>query len=489
MGQRSHQLPVQQVPYVPWGHACDRARRAQGRYWEAHGLANEWRIAAFTSDSQTARQRGDALSSGAQMVLKTLHARGVLCNHAQPCAVRPVGPNTLQVCLPNVSILERWDGSTPRVCEPWGERWMQLGSPLAYSDILGRENCMSLDMKAVGRWWQQLRQRTAFVDPSDKHSKLHSLLQSKQTRTRKLATDRAKAARRGRTYQEAFTSWLSSPRASSIHARLTPQQHGRCAFVGNGFSLKCGRAYGGEIDAADAVFRANGAQFNERVISTRLRAMGRAHSVPQFMRYVRRNSLGEERAGKRTDYRVNCLVNSAALPSAHSNSTCVVSRRWFEMPWGRELFRNTKYLCCDDRHVVSSYNLSNLQQQESAMGTRFAFFKGAPPSNNYDLDALADSSGGSALMAAISLCRQPVRVYGAGLYSEGPGFDKRYLHFYDHVGAALCVNSTAVGGAYRFSRLNMAKTFNLYRRWRRNRLVSEILMHVWHAFGIIEWRQ
>jgi len=337
------------------------------------------------------------------------------------------------------------------------------------------------------------------------------LMASKRNLTDAHVRHEGRASSRGRRSIKVNTSgheaewmhWQASPRARSLQRSLTPQQHARCAFVGNGFSLRCGPEYGAEIDAHEAIFRANGAQFDEAGIIRRYELQVNASKKQikmghQFLRFVRRNSVPSRQAGSRTDYRVSCLVNSAAMHSPGANETCIVPRRWWGMAWGKESLRNTKYLCCDDAdwlggtrraYVSSSYSLANLQRQEVESGSRFAFFTGSPPTGEGYLDALSESSGGSALMAAISLCSQPVAVFGAGLYSDAVDGDKRYLHMYDHLGAALCVNATAAGvSPYRF-KSDYARAFRVYGRWRRDRLVSELLLHIWNAFGVIHWRQ
>ena len=91
-------------------------------------------------------------------------------------------------------------------------------------------------------------------------------------------------------------------------------------------------------------------------------------------------------------------------------------------------------------------------------------------------------SGGNALHAALALC-ETVDVYGTGLYSAGVGEDKAYVHAYDaRVGACLEPGSRV----YEFGN---TKGLGGFFAWRRDRVRSEMLMHVLHAIRAVRWVQ
>ena len=85
----------------------------------------------------------------------------------------------------------------------------------------------------------------------------------------------------------------------------TKPLYGRCAFVGSGHDLRC-NPKGREIDAYEAVFRANAAQQLDNPAS--------AVAAPGI-------------AGNRTDFRVGCLHRSRALPSMR-HEVCIVPANW-----------------------------------------------------------------------------------------------------------------------------------------------------------------
>ena len=87
-----------------------------------------------------------------------------------------------------------------------------------------------------------------------------------------------------------------------------------------------------------------------------------------------------------------------------------------------------------------------------------------------------------ALHAALALCEH-VDVYGAGLFSSGVTGDKIYAHAYDEqVGTCLERGSRA----YEFGNVRGLGTFF---SWRRDRIRTEILLHVLHALGVVRWVQ
>ena len=154
---------------------------------------------------------------------------------------------------------------------------------------------------------------------------------------------------------------------------------------------------------------------------------------------------------------------------------------WFQQPWGKESANNARHTCCTAKsNLRSSYNLSHLIELEGS-GARFAFFRGMD-SGDDGVDAMLAGSGGNALHAALALCDR-VDLYGAGLFSSGVTGDKIYAHAYDErVGMCLEPGSRV----YEFGNVKgLAGFFN----WRRDRIRTEILLHVLHALGIVRWVQ
>jgi len=102
---------------------------------------------------------------------------------------------------------------------------------------------------------------------------------------------------------------------------------------------------------------------------------------------------------------------------------------------------------------------------------------------DFHVNGLRDSSGGNALLAAISLC-DTVSLYGAGLLSVGgAAADKVYVHFFDDaVGACLDEGNATLRGEADTRRFSRAT-------WLKDRLRTEMLLHVLHAMGIIRWVQ
>lgn len=103
-------------------------------------------------------------------------------------------------------------------------------------------------------------------------------------------------------------------------------------------------------------------------------------------------------------------------------------------------------------------------------------------SGDASIDSMLAGSGGNALHAALALCEH-VDVYGAGLFSSGVTGDKIYAHAYDEqVGTCLERGSRA----YEFGNVRGLGTFF---SWRRDRIRTEILLHVLHALGVVRWVQ
>ena len=91
-------------------------------------------------------------------------------------------------------------------------------------------------------------------------------------------------------------------------------------------------------------------------------------------------------------------------------------------------------------------------------------------------------SGGNALHAAIGLCER-VEVYGAGLYAASSRDDKVYAHAYD-----AAVGRCVAPGERKFEFGSWLGLMGLF-HWRRDRVTSEIVLHVLHLLGIIRWVQ
>ena len=114
-------------------------------------------------------------------------------------------------------------------------------------------------------------------------------------------------------------------------------------------------------------------------------------------------------------------------------------------------------------------------------GARFAFHHGEL-SGDESVDAMLSGSGGNALHAAVTLC-DAVDVYGAGLHSAGVDADKIYAHAYDErVGQCLEPGPRP----YKFGKLKGILGFF---QWRKDRVRTEMLMHVFHALGVTRWVQ
>jgi hypothetical protein len=91
------------------------------------------------------------------------------------------------------------------------------------------------------------------------------------------------------------------------------------------------------------------------------------------------------------------------------------------------------------------------------------------------------SSGGNTILAAMSLCDR-LDVFGAGLFSTGPGDEKVYNHNYDEE-----VNRCVVDPKSKTARRPLL-THSWAFKWLKQRLADELTMHILHAFGLIRWR-
>ena len=177
--------------------------------------------------------------------------------------------------------------------------------------------------------------------------------------------------------------------------------------------------------------------------------------------------------------------------------TCLVSRVWWEQPWGHESFNNAPHVCCDPPKRSSYRADVLLAQAQSGCRIRLLGFTerdeagaglganaaaraedAAAGASTWPFTALLHTSGGNALAAALTMCER-VDVYGVGLHSAGLDADMSYVHFTDdHV--ATCANKSSAHGR----RLPPE-----YMRWLRDRVTHEVVIHTLHAFGILSWRQ
>ena len=453
-----------------------------------------------------------------ERLLADVHARHVLCDVNSPCRIHlergMFHQFVLRVCLPPPPRAASSSSSArtrrPVICEPYGERWQQSGGEVHLSqswkttthslkrsvksthwseEAAMREDdeeaksagCIRIYLRRLANWWVSLRSTNRFIinstivraqagkpAPRRRHnlSLMHlsrsQLLRGKQTITKWTETTEEQLAKlkRDDKYAEDLVSWLDSSehsRAMRSVAALSPQQLESCAVVGSGHDLKCGKTRGEEIDSHRAVFRSN--------------AFQHPHAA--------QHSISANRGGRRTSYRVSCLyANKAAVGT---DETCVVPRSWWEQSWGRESYNNMRHPCCDKDNKTlmrSSYNLSALRKLEMG-GGRVAFLQPVQKSGVAAIDALLSGSGGSALHAAINLC-ESVTLYGAGLFAAHAQDDKVYVHAYDE-DVGKCVPS------WRKHEFGSWRGLTNFFEWRRDRVASEILLHVLHALGVVNW--
>ena len=514
------QMQRSEVRGVGWDKACSSVRaleqrKSHGRLIEdipaPKGFGGRW-----SEQREPVRQRAeDALNEGARRLQRDLNQRGVLCDKRHPCevtisrtkvlrAARAEGVRVgqqksaaprVRICLPrDVSHLNR-----TRVCDPWGERWQRNGGMYldAWPQVVERwsstdwqrvrrekRHCAEFDMESLSRWWRGLREEPAFLNRTNPLLSRH--LAAKLLAGQQMTNLGA--------YLEALPELLS---AADATMRAGAKGVGRtCAFVGSGHDLRCGARRGREIDGHDAIFRANGAQQPEN----------RGRFMPSEM------------LGARTDFRVNCLDNSSALPSMRSE-VCIIPLSWWLQKPGSESVGNTARSCCE-KLTRSSYQPSTLLPLVKR-GFTFAFLNGAAsflaslplnadptlhgpgladsllfpnkPGVIVPSDSFLSNSGGNALYAALAVCDR-VNVFGAGLFSEeGASGDKLYAHSYDdRVGR--CATPARGLEILRMAQAapGVNEKINGHRfapRWLRSRIQDELLLHVMHAFDIVRWIQ
>ena len=123
-------------------------------------------------------------------------------------------------------------------------------------------------------------------------------------------------------------------------------------------------------------------------------------------------------AGRRTDFRVNCLHDSAQLGRPSERGVCIIPAGWWKQKSGHEAWSNRRRACCEPE-LRSNYSLAHLEALATSGRGEFRWFRPPKPSGVRAIDEMLLGSGGTALHTAVSLCNE-VRVYGAGLLSESP---------------------------------------------------------------------
>ena len=496
--------------WLSWEDACRTVRSlpnattASGR----GGRREERLIAAIaTGDSMATRV---ALQAGAARLRADLAARNVVCDESAPCEVTVTDDTIVRVCVPLSA-----PSLGARLCDPWALDFQQLGGVLNQtlrkttlpprantlggasqaerlaSGLTNGAACVDVNLTELAAWWSHHRTRRPFLTPH--HARLDQHLAAKATsasRSRLSKPSVAQLATLRRLLNHSHPQPLTHrdnrawPPSRGLHAtrrralnlsESTPrvdtpfgaQSLRRCAFVGSGHDLRCGAARGREIDSLqlyDAVFRANNAQQLD-------------HPQGHF--------IHPRRAGRRTDFRTNCLFNSTLLPSARNESVCILPRGWWRQPWGHESSNNAAKACCD-KTLRSSYGIERL----AALAARSAR-EGGPQFVWLDtelvrgagtaVENLMHSTGGNTLVAATALCDR-VDVYGAGLFSPGPASEKVYVHYYDEWVASCVVDPT------KKMTHRPLLTHSWAFKWLKQRLADELTMHVLHAFGVVRWR-
>lgn len=480
----------------------------------------------------------------ASAVKADLEMRGVFCNESMQCQVTIADEDILRICLPTAAL-------DSRLCEPYGERWQQIGAPLrnAFADA----RCASFNLTKLSIWHRHMASRRprsvrAFVSSTS----AKKYLQRKPLRSHDGVIDDMLQASRRFLRAASYDTNISWP-------LLRPDQprYASCAVVGAGADLRCGnggRPRGAEIDAHEAVFRANAFQLHvghqlkrrggrsQAVCSSSRSSSSSADSgkttlecneplplrlidsrllhhppfVPAHTRAHRsrvndvlpEHSLDPSLAGAKTTHRVNCLFDSHPLPSA-KREVCIIPRSWWQKHWGGEAFNNSPHPCCKkgnhsgDR-ISSVYHLDWLEALHQAQHIVGPLFFVGIPSGVVALDDQLDGSGANALHAAMALCDR-VDLYGTGLYGRAPDGDKLYIHASDRDGVGQCAPlpewcDHAVDGHLRGHSSVMSEPcgypfrtsagFNgrqLYKKWLQNRVHAELLTHIMAAMGMVRW--
>ena len=135
------------------------------------------------------------------------------------------------------------------------------------------------------------------------------------------------------------------------------------------------------------------------------------------------------------------------------------------------------YPCCEKSDRSTTYNLSRLVKLHTQQGYTIQWFAGVPSPGEATIDRMRESEDGAALHAALALCSE-VEVHGIGwlrLENEDGSSDLVDSRYYDQR-VGRCVRPTS----------KMKKPAGSP-SWRVERLRAELLMHVWHSFGIVRW--
>ena len=355
-----------------------------------------------------------------QRLADAMAARRVLCT--EPCRQQLDASRwpLLRICL------SRHVLQASTLCEPWGQSWQQHAYPLRRAWPKG---CISVDLSKVARWWlHDARASPPFVESLEEAATLAS---GKFATAAQPVAEAAQHAAQHRSIpariRHDLDALLTMSRRSRNISRSRASSRGlsKCSVVGSGTSLRWNtEADGAAIDASDAIFRSNGAQ---------------APGVPGTW-------LTPRLAGSHTTFRVGCLHNS----SPHSLlETCIVPASWWLLPWGGESYNNAIHPCCDTQlrsrmrtrdllgharrgldiafHRPVSSMVSSEMSSKMSRAVRLAASpnEGSLSAGSDDpssallsgwLRASSRSTGGSALLLALSMCKE-VDVYGAGLLS------------------------------------------------------------------------
>jgi hypothetical protein len=183
------------------------------------------------------------------------------------------------------------------------------------------------------------------------------------------------------------------------------------------------------------------------------------------------------------------------------------------------MFNNRAYACCE-KLTFSNYSVSRLDSHQRR-GLQIAFASAAAdamPSAAAEakpaFHALSRSSGGNALITALSAC-QTVNLYGAGLLrlstsssgqrSNGDrtseGSQLVYAHYYDPRVGHCTSDAEALRMLQRDCAERMDRHSKRNRRggradercetraheWRRDRIETELGLHILHLLGIVQW--
>jgi len=221
----------------------------------------------------------------------------------------------LHICLPRIA-------AESVLCEPWGEKWQRIGAPLP--------SCIALDVRAVASWYSELRSAPPFLAEDDPQLE-RALAAKRRQRAQQQHSSADDDDVNGHENVESFRALL---RASSRHERRhhqsqsewnRPGRFASCALVGSGHDLQCGtREMGSFIDSHDRVFRSNAAQhYSLGSVGHMMHNALRSHKSWRFL-FLLKTRVEPERAGRRTDFRTNCLWASDVVGR---NESCIVGHR------------------------------------------------------------------------------------------------------------------------------------------------------------------